>query len=64
MLNQEERDEVTKLVGKAITELCNALTIITKAKERVVNGSVNVTAERHLRDAVRSANACITTKGN
>lgn len=54
-LNQQERRRVGELAGEAITALSEALAIVTKAKERVINGSVDVTIEYQLRDAIKAA---------
>lgn len=59
LLNQSEQRQVTELTGKAITNLCNALAIITKAEERVVNGSINVTIQYQIRDAISKANEAV-----
>jgi hypothetical protein len=60
LLNRQEQREVDRLIGEAITKLCNALAIMIKAEERVVNGNVDVTAQYDLRDAIKYANkACV-----
>lgn len=55
LLNLQEQRQVNRLVGEAITKLCEALAVTVKAEERVVDGSVDVTAQYHLRDAVKMA---------
>jgi hypothetical protein len=54
LLNQTERRQVSRLIGRAITDLSNALAITTKAQERVINGSVNVTIQYTLRNAIKA----------
>jgi hypothetical protein len=57
LLDPRERLQVGILTGDAITSLRKALTIVNKAKERIVNGSVDVTIEYLIRDAIKSVHS-------
>lgn len=54
-LNEIEQQRVGRLIGEAITKLCDALAIIRQAEERTVTG-VNITIQYHLKEAVKEAN--------
>jgi hypothetical protein len=53
-LNRQEQREVGRLLGEATTKLCEALAIAVKARERVVNGSPDITIQYQLRRAVKT----------
>jgi hypothetical protein len=62
LLSSQEQRQVNELVGEAITKLCEALAITVKAEERVINGSIDVSTQYDLREAVKLANkACRTS---
>jgi hypothetical protein len=60
LLKSDEQRQVDRLVGEAITKLSEALAITRNAEERVVNGSVDTTAQYDLRDAIKCANKACT----
>jgi hypothetical protein len=64
LLTTDEQRQMGQLVGEAITKFNEALAITVKARERVINGSVNVTAQFNLRNAIESASKACTTHDN